>query len=475
MESFPLFCSTSSRQALEKQIISEPNGATIALSMSDFDLLIEYRAPDFVADGYTVFIALATHREIGSAVVPFQREREGSTVFLSFNADLLIYAKSQAESALCMERRWENWKWSDAAISTQNHLKIDNRTVAFQLPRTQFGAAKTINCAIYAKDLSQNNGWGRFLGCNDRTVETGPDDKYIARYLEINLAAESETMATQRARLGGSKMRIYQLFVRLFGNTNEARKPNGTLAQNGVGKFNHINDAALKSLRKMGFTHIWLMGVLQQASWTDYSSIGQPADDPDLLKGIAGSPYAIKDYFEVCPDYAVKPEKRLDEFKSLLERIHKHGMKALIDLVPNHVARSYDSDVRPELNFGIKDDKSIFFSPQNNFFYLKPNGSGPPLHLPTCQDSQPISATCKAVAALYERRNGGTTSVSSQVLGRDTARPSKCDGFFDGEMTFGRATGNNVVSWTPAITDWYETAKLNYGFDFTGFSKNVRE
>src|SRR5882724_2951650 len=186
MESFPLFCSTSSRQALEKQIISEPNGATIALSMSDFDLLIEYRAPDFVADGYTVFIALATHREIGSAVVPFQREREGSTVFLSFNADLLIYAKSQAESALCMERRWENWKWSDAAISTQNHLKIDNRTVAFQLPRTQFGAAKTINCAIYAKDLSQNNGWGRFLGCNDRTVETGPDDKYIARYLEIN-------------------------------------------------------------------------------------------------------------------------------------------------------------------------------------------------------------------------------------------------------------------------------------------------
>jgi len=117
----------------------------------------------------------------------------------------------------------------------------------------------------------------------------------------------------------------------------------------------------------MGFAHIWLMGVLQQASGTDYSSIGQPADDSDLLKGIAGSPYAIKDYFDVCPDYAAKPEKRLDEFKLLLERIHKHEMKALIDFVPNHVARSYDSDVRPDLNFGEKgnggagDDRSIFF------------------------------------------------------------------------------------------------------------------
>lgn len=133
------------------------------------------------------------------------------------------------------------------------------------------------------------------------------------------------------------RIRIYQLFVRLFGNTNETQKQNGTLAENGVGKFNDINDAALSSLHDMGFTHIWLTGVLQQATGTDYSSIGQPADDADLLKGIAGSPYAIKDYFDVCPDYAENPGNRLAEFKELLDRIHRHELKVLIDLVPNHV------------------------------------------------------------------------------------------------------------------------------------------
>src|SRR5438874_7025940 len=171
-----------------------------------------------------------------------------------------------------------------------------------------------------------------------------------------------------------SRVRIYQLFVRRFGNTNETRKRNGTLAENGVGKFADIDDAALAAIGEMGFTHIWLTGVLQQATATDYSDIGQPADDPDLLKGLAGSPYAIKDYFDVCPDYAEKPDKRLREFKSLLERIHKYHMQALIDFVPNHVARSYNSDVKPDQNFGTKgnggagDDMSVFFSPQNKFF-----------------------------------------------------------------------------------------------------------
>src|SRR5438874_9188541 len=131
-----------------------------------------------------------------------------------------------------------------------------------------------------------------------------------------------------------SRVRIYQLFVRLFGNTNETRKRNGTLAENGVGKFADINGAALRSIRQMGFTHIWLTGVLQQATATNYSEFGQPADDTDLLKGLAGSPYAIKDYFDVCPDYAEKPAERLNEFKALLARIHKHHLQALIDFVP---------------------------------------------------------------------------------------------------------------------------------------------
>src|SRR5204863_981683 len=129
-----------------------------------------------------------------------------------------------------------------------------------------------------------------------------------------------------RGRLGhdAARPRIYQLFVRLFGNVNETRQPNGTRDVNGVGKFNDINDAALASLQKIGFSYVWLTGVLQQATGTDYADIGQPADDPDLLKGIAGSPFAIKDYFDVSPDYAVDPKKRLTEFKALLDRLHKH-------------------------------------------------------------------------------------------------------------------------------------------------------
>ena len=231
--------------------------------------------------------------------------------------------------------------------------------------------------------------------------------------------------------------------MRLFGNINETRKVNGTLAENGVGKFDDINDAALDAIRDLGCTHIWLTGVLRQATSTDYSKIGLPADDPDLLKGLAGSPYAIKDYFDVCPDYARDPAQRLNEFKALLDRIHSHGLKAIIDLVPNHVARSYHSTVRPELSFGEKDDPSKFFDPNNNFFYLRPTdpGGGPPLKLPTVRDGQSISPTCK-------------------VLGAG-------DGLFEPEKEHGRVSGNNVVSWSPGINDWYETVKLNYGVDFT--------
>ena len=243
------------------------------------------------------------------------------------------------------------------------------------------------------------------------------------------------------AAASAPRVRIYQLFVRLFGNTDETRKPHGTLEENGVGKFNDINDAALTSLHHLGFTHLWLTGVLQQATGTAYDAIGRPADDVDLLKGIAGSPYAIKDYFDVCPDYAVDPAKRLEEFKALLDLIHRHEMRALIDLIPNHVARSYASDAKPEFDFGTKgqngkgDDTSKFFDPQNNFFYLKPDAKGPPLRLPSGQD----------------------------------------DGLFDPEREHGRVTGNNVVSWQPSANDWYETVKLNYGFDFTAPKKDVRE
>ena len=218
---------------------------------------------------------------------------------------------------------------------------------------------------------------------------------------------------------------IYQLMVRTFGNTNETRKADGTLAENGCGKFADITPAALVSLKEMGFTHLWLTGVLEQASGTAYPN--RPADDPDILKGVAGSPYAIKDYFDVCPDYAVNPDKRLDEFRDLLKRCRKHGLKVIIDFVPNHVARSYQSDVRPDLSFGGDDARGVFFHRGNHFYYLQEG----PLKLPTM------------------------------------GKPG-CDGKFEPETDHVRVTGNNAASREPSINDWYETVKLNYGHDYTG-------
>ncbi|HVJ46872.1 MAG TPA: alpha-amylase family glycosyl hydrolase, partial [Luteolibacter sp.] len=219
---------------------------------------------------------------------------------------------------------------------------------------------------------------------------------------------------------------IYQLFVRLFGNTNETRKPNGTLAENGCGKFADINGTALSSLKDLGFTHIWLTGVIEQASGTDYP--GRPADDKDILKGIAGSPYAIRDYFDVCPDYAVDPSRRLDEYRELIARCHGLGLKVIMDFIPNHVSRCYASDVHPEHTFGDHDDRDVFFARDNHYFYLRPEdpGDGPPLKL-----------------------------------------PGSGDGFFGPEAEYGKVTGNNVISWKPSVNDWYETVKLNYGHDFT--------
>lgn len=216
---------------------------------------------------------------------------------------------------------------------------------------------------------------------------------------------------------------IYQLLVRTFGNTNPHPRPGGTMAENGCGKFRDISGTALTAIRGMGFNHIWLTGVLEQASATDYP--GRPADPREILKGLAGSPYAVRDYFDVCPDYAEVPENRLAEFRELLARCRQHGLRTIIDFVPNHVARSYGSDVRPELSFGQGDRRDVFFDRDNHFYYLDGShpGGGPPVRLPK--------------------------------------------GLFAPETDFGRVTGNNAATWAPSIHDWYETAKLNYGHDFT--------
>ncbi len=444
---FLLAQATFAATGSQTQTVSGSDGATIAVTRFDNDINIEYRSPD-LKDHCAVFLALNAHHDIGSAVLPFQKEREGSTVFLPFKADVFIAAKTDSTT----QQNWKQWKWTEADRPDMV-AKIENGAATFQISRDQVGQAKTLDCVVYAKDLSVNDGWGKIFGSSDPATISGTGDKYIAHFLQIDLTSTGNEFVKPESRLTGDKVRIYQLLVRLFGNTNERRKQNGTLAENGVGKFNDINDAAIASLQRLGFTHIWLTGVLQQATATDYSKFGQPADDPDLLKGLAGSPYAIKDYFDVCPDYAVRPEKRLEEFKALVARIHQHGMKAMMDFVPNHVARSYNSDVKPELNFGTKgnngagDNTSVFFSAGNNFFYLIPDQNGPPLHLPTVKNGTAVSPTCQTIAGLPQRQ--------------------QCDGLFQGETKFGRVTGNNKASWTPGIDDWYETIKLNYGYDFT--------
>ncbi|GAA5497384.1 alpha-1,4-glucan:maltose-1-phosphate maltosyltransferase [Rubritalea halochordaticola] len=212
------------------------------------------------------------------------------------------------------------------------------------------------------------------------------------------------------------RVRIYQLFVRHFGNTNESRVPGGTIVQNGCGKFVDITERALEEIKEMGFTHVWLTGVLEHASGTSYPN--RPADNPVLLKGRAGSPYAVKDYFDVCPDYACDPENRLEEFKELLARCKSVGLKVVIDFVPNHVARSYGSDVEPDLSFGKGDDVRQFFHRENHFFYLEGEWK---MQLP---------------GGLYEPE------------------------------VHGRVTGNNAATWSPSPNDWYETVKLNYGHDY---------
>ena len=168
------------------------------------------------------------------------------------------------------------------------------------------------------------------------------------------------------------KMVVYQVMTRLFGNKVTTNKTFGSKEENGVGKFIDINGLALESIKEMGVTHVWYTGVIEHALLTDYSAYGIPLDDSDVVKGRAGSPYAIKDYYDVNPDLAVDVPNRMKEFEQLIERTHNHGLKVIIDFVPNHVARAYKSDAKPNSSkdLGEADDKSVSFSPTNNFYYL---------------------------------------------------------------------------------------------------------
>ncbi|MEF1186686.1 alpha-amylase family glycosyl hydrolase, partial [Vibrio sinaloensis] len=131
------------------------------------------------------------------------------------------------------------------------------------------------------------------------------------------------------------KANIYQVFTRLFGNTNTSNKPWGTIEENGIGKFSHFSDRALSEIHKLGITHIWYTGVMHHALINDYREFGITDDHPSIVKGRAGSPYAVKDYYSVNPDLADDPSRRNQEFYDLIARTHRAGMKVIVDIVPN--------------------------------------------------------------------------------------------------------------------------------------------
>src|SRR3546814_9364489 len=104
----------------------------------------------------------------------------------------------------------------------------------------------------------------------------------------ILVACKPETpdaLTHDKKEYASTKLIIYQMMARLFGNRTASNKPYGTLEENGVGKFNDINDAALHAIKELGATHIWYTGVIEHATLTDYTSYGIPLDDADVVTG----------------------------------------------------------------------------------------------------------------------------------------------------------------------------------------------
>ena len=221
------------------------------------------------------------------------------------------------------------------------------------------------------------------------------------------------------------KLIIYQVFTRLFGNAVTTNQPDGSRDQNGVGTFNDINESALRAIRQFGASHVWYTGIVEHATQTDYSAAGITPDDPNVVKGKAGSPYAVKDYYDVDPDMAVNVADRMAEFEALVHRTHAHGLKVLIDFVPNHVARQYKSDAKPAgvVDLGEEDDTSVGFSTANNFYYLP----GQPFVAPETERDLPHAGSLQE-------------------------NPAK-------------VTGSGSITARPDSNDWYETIKLNYGYN----------
>jgi glycosidase len=219
---------------------------------------------------------------------------------------------------------------------------------------------------------------------------------------------------------------VYQMMFHLWGNQQTEVKKNGSVAENGVTKFKDISVKGLQVLKRKGYSHLYATGILEHATMEDFSAFGSPLDHPQVVKGRAGSPFAIKDYYDVNPFLADKPSERMQEFAAMLDRVHQADLKLILDFVPNHLARAYHSDQKPAgvVDFGQNDNKDLSFSPSNNFYYLPgtqftiPTGVNPPV---------PVTVPYIEIPA--------------------------------------KVSGNNVFSAQPSINDWFETVKLNYGVD----------
>jgi len=228
------------------------------------------------------------------------------------------------------------------------------------------------------------------------------------------------------------KFVVYQMMFHLWGNKQTELVRNGSYKQNGVTKFKDVSDVALKALKNKGITHVYATGLLEHATLEYFSDYGSLIDHPSVVKGRAGSPFAIKDYYDVNPFLADNPADRMEEFKSMLKRFHANGLKLVIDFVPNHLARQYYSDQKPQgvVDFGINDNKQVSFGVNNNFYYLPgtqfsvPEGFHPPV---------PVNIPYIEIPA--------------------------------------KVSGNNVFSPQPSINDWFETVKLNYGVDYQNGNK----
>jgi len=231
------------------------------------------------------------------------------------------------------------------------------------------------------------------------------------------------------------KIVIYQMMTRVFGNENTSNVYNGTREQNGCGRMSDITPEALQSIKRLGCNYVWYTGILQQATKTDWSQYGLPRQTAAVVKGNAGSPYAICDYYGVSADLADDVNKRNEEYDALIERTHAAGLKVVMDFVPNHVAREYHSISCPEgvEDLGASDNQELAFDLQNNFYYFPGQ-----------------TLNWREAATESDGPNAGFVENGSTY----TESPAK-------------VSGNDVFgSVTPSVYDWYETIKLNYGVEY---------